>query len=1417
MNTVKSTRNKGIQKLFITKVNGDGTCLIHSFLYATNIDNYRELSFSKQSTYGQTYRKALGEKLLKISKDKSSAQYKDVVEFSEFLVSDFTKVEDKIEEYVKDELLDMSVYLGDEAWFLLENIATEEKYNLVIFRENSIYCRASMNQYTRKLIIINNIDDVHYDPMSIKVDDEQVYVHDPKAAHIQDLIKLIEDECKGSEASDDEASDEASDDEEEADIEDSASEAEASEADASDDEEEASEADASEADASDDENDDASEAEESDDEEAEASEADEEASDEETEDEEPEEEVKDIYDKYIIDKNDISFKEYADIPFLKHNYTILNFSKEQAHDEIYNLTEQFNFRGILSEIESIEKESIKNDPELSAFNKMLQANWFIPIATYKKHRMDYDFTSLPDLDSETIVQTSLVKFIKTAIETKKAHFPLFTSKATDILGSDTQVIWEESITSESMLADFIEYRTSKDFKPQSLMWSQDKAEEYTKSQWSKYLEDEVKKIIEFKRFIEGEDIDMCGFFINNAPQTKNYHLFDCDDYFKTIEDIVAVKSEIDVVLETPFKTNVAAKITHLKNGILHIKAGDEIFYYDLQNPATTFLLYLKNHTYEYQYRKADFYDSNILFMCKTKKTIDIVEHFIPSVNDYLIINRKQLTNIQKINTDLVHYHLTDMTRINEYTQLLLMQHYMLVKSDAEKDKDKDTDKDKDKELSSSFKSALDVLNFDDEKDNYISNFNTLSDSDIRRFNHLLSTTDKGISIIYDKVYPRSLTHIKEYEIEKQKQQAAPMKIVTEKDIYDIKTLKTLKSSITNLGKRDFEDFNTTKTKLVEHKNKATKYIENTIKFFNKRHRILPKLITYSLDKYSRESSLFDDIEVHHHQDEYDDPDEYIAPKIVTNNEYESEILLLGPKVSDNQLRQLSNFIENFINYVNKAKKSKMTKESEMLIVYSWVIIFVQVSDTLFDKKKIMDEYKTSFSTKGFPIDNIEASFDEVYGDDKDTSILAYTSLFFMNRFKIIKVSQKDIMRSLYNKINDILRFQPDIAAKMLSSKLIKDTKTTQNRIAAKYLKMFKPFNQDITGIELTKDIDKDDIRRAKNVFNEVYSMYVKKPPLLLAADNKNNKQEIIIQKVKRTFSVKAKTTTSSEEHLNAFLSVNTWIPKELVDILKNAAATYSNDADDDDDDDELSQYLESNIRLLFDYLGNKAIEKYFIDIVKEIETDNTDMIALLDRVGHFNINTYLSDVIHLTKKGHVYKFMTNYSVMDVFIDNAQVLQKHHLRDMDVLLKTNLSASIKIYASLALFISSIIAMYNEIFNKNKIPSTKTFEEIQTFIEDEMKMSVSQFNRFIIACLEDKISSKIIIDKEVLRRKYNLLRSEERQNDNNKVANMTDEEIDLYFAFKKIGLELEEDTVRREESNDIDYGDGDGDMHEYDGDV
>jgi hypothetical protein len=101
---------------------------------------------------------------------------------------------------------------------------------------------------------------------------------------------------------------------------------------------------------------------------------------------------------------------------------------------------------------------------------------------------------------------------------------------------------------------------------------------------------------------------------------------------------------------------------------------------------------------------------------------------------------------------------------------------------------------------------------------------------------------------------------------------------------------------------------------------------------------------------------------------------------------------------------------------------------------------------------------------------------------------------------------------------------------------------------------------------------------------------------------------------------------------------------------------------------------------------------------------------------------------------------------------------------------------------------------------------------------MKMAVSHFNRFIITCLDEKMKSKIIIDKEVLGRKYNLLLGEERLRENKIIADYTEEEITLHFAFKKLELKLEMNLPKPDNNpeqqdmaydNNFDDGDGDGD--------
>ena len=617
----------------------------------------------------------------------------------------------------------------------------------------------------------------------------------------------------------------------------------------------------------------------------------------------------------------------------------------------------------------------------------------------------------------------------------------------------------------------------------------------------------------------------------------------------------------------------------------------------------------------------------------------------------------------------------------------------------------------------------------------------------------------------------------------------------------------MKTSITNLGKRNYDDFNTTKTKLESLKKSSQDFIDRGIKFFNKKHKVVLKKIEYKGEKQTHLKTLFDDIELHTQISEYDGPEQYVAPKATANNIYESEILLLGPKISATQLKQLSNLIVNFINYVNNAKKSVMTKDSEMLIIYAWVILFIQITDTLFDKKNILKEYESYFATTGYPLDKSDENFEDVYNSNKNKSILAYMSLFFMNKFQITKVSQKDVMNGLFNRINDILRFQPDIAKKLMNSRLIKVTKTTQNDSASKYLKMFKPFNQNISSIDLNKNVKQKTDNVTVNAFNVSYSIYIPK----LESIKKSVDTNTINQKIKRVFDIESRhqANNMNENNFNVFLGENKWIPESLLAILSNEG----------DVDYALAEYLQYHMQLLFDYLGNENIDTYFNNLVQKLEEDNTDLIKLLDIISKLNINTYISDVIHPNKKNHLYKFVSNYSNIDIFFENKDILQKYCIQKIDLLIKTNMTTYKKNYILLTLLISSLVSLYNELFTKD-IPVLKTFEEMNEIIDEEMKLFISNFNKFILSSIEHKIDARIVVDKEILRRKYNLLRSEERQKENTETSQMTDEEIDLYFAYKKLSIPIENSAISQEvanESNDIDYGDGDGDNHEYDGDV
>ena len=253
-----------------------------------------------------------------------------------------------------------------------------------------------------------------------------------------------------------------------------------------------------------------------------------------------------IQDTYIVDRNDMIIKEFNDIPFLNSDASILKFTEEQAHNEIFNLTENFNFKNIFKEITDIENNSLQDKSIIDTF---LRSKWFYPIAKFKKNRMDYDFVNFANfpniekLETDNYKQTSLLSFLKKLKEFK--YSPVYiTDKQNYKIQEDTQFLWEHSINDDTKVNDYIENRQS----TKNLFWDEEDLKEYIENLWHNYDDEDInvnddkflesKRILEYKRMLKNENVLLTGVFINNNSK-HYYHLFDIDEYFSKLENIVS--------------------------------------------------------------------------------------------------------------------------------------------------------------------------------------------------------------------------------------------------------------------------------------------------------------------------------------------------------------------------------------------------------------------------------------------------------------------------------------------------------------------------------------------------------------------------------------------------------------------------------------------------------------------------------------------------------------------------------------------------------------------------------------------------------------------------------------------------------------------------------------------------------------
>ena len=209
-------------------------------------------------------------------------------------------------------------------------------------------------------------------------------------------------------------------------------------------------------------------------------------------------------------------------------------------------------------------------------------------------------------------------------------------------------------------------------------------------------------------------------------------------------------------------------------------------------------------------------------------------------------------------------------------------------------------------------------------------------------------------------------------------------------------------------------------------------------------------------------------------------------------------------------------------------------------------------------------------------------------------------------------------------------------------------------------------------------------------------------------------------------------------------------------------------------------------------------------------TNEQDLSVLLQQ----NFNVYFSDVSNITmlkdQISYLFKFskqLRESSIFNSTFENS--LRKNIITRIDILKKITDSEKRKKQIFVAVLLSSLNNIIEDNFDKDE-DGNYVFQDVNVF------------NSFINDSFNHKVKQIAIINKDELKRKYNLLRSEERAKERSTINEMSDENIDLYFAYKKIGLETSEiknidhATVATTEQ-DVDYGDGDGDFQDFNDDI
>ena len=204
--------------LYRAEVPADGTCLIHSILYATD-PLYRDLSGKNQEKAGNKKREDLANDILAALtitdeedrrfialRDLNMTLHNDTPDNNDQCEYDtnINHIENRIKKFVDCEIMQTNAagekrYLGQYMWRILEDFFDPvQKYQFMIYHNGQLpfYCDGGSDiKQDAKWIMLLSRGKIHYEPLFIKRNNEDVYVFNYNDEDILDLDNLRTISC----------------------------------------------------------------------------------------------------------------------------------------------------------------------------------------------------------------------------------------------------------------------------------------------------------------------------------------------------------------------------------------------------------------------------------------------------------------------------------------------------------------------------------------------------------------------------------------------------------------------------------------------------------------------------------------------------------------------------------------------------------------------------------------------------------------------------------------------------------------------------------------------------------------------------------------------------------------------------------------------------------------------------------------------------------------------------------------------------------------------------------------------------------------------------------------------------------------------------------------------------------------------